>query len=1427
MSKQVDDRVVSMQFDNKNFESNVNTSIGTIEKLKRSLNLSGAAKGLNDIDAAANNVKMGPLSQATEAVAMKFSALQVIAVTALANITNSAVNAGKRLVSAFTIDPVKTGLAEYETQINAVQTILANTSSKGTTLDQVNKALDELNHYADMTIYNFTEMTRNIGTFTAAGVDLDTSVSAIKGIANLAAVSGSTSQQASTAMYQLSQALAAGKVQLMDWNSVVNAGMGGQVFQDALKETARVSGVAIDDMIEKHGSFRETLQEGWLTSEVLTKTLAKFTGDLSEAQLKEMGYTEEQIKEIIKLGQTANDAATKVKTFTQLMDTLKEAAQSGWTQTWEILIGDFEEAKKLWTSVSDYFSEVLNQSSEARNNVLQAWSDAGGRGMMIDSVKNVFQGLLSVIKPIKEAFKEIFPPATAEQLLNITKRIKEITSGFKLGEKASENLKNTFKGLFALLDIGLTVIKSVISAVSKLFGGVTDLGGGILGITGGLGKYIVGLRDSIKESNNFGSILGKIADILKTVFSRFVEVVGYINQKLVAPGFKWFYSLLMGIWNVLKWLGSKIKSVLSSIGDGLKEAFQNGDLANATTLLSGGLFAAILLKFNKFIKGFKNPLENLSGVLDSVKDIFGSVRDALKAWQQELQAKTLLKIAAAIAILATSILVISTIDKERLMASLGAITMLFAELMAAMAVFAKIAGKVTGVAKASLAMVSMSVSLLILADALKIIASIKTKDLIKSLAGLGVVFAILLEVLKRMSKIDMTGKGVRKLIIIATSLVIFASALKILSTMSWEEMGVGLVAMGVTFAALLGSLAVMALIDKHISKVGKGSTSLIAMSLSLIAVAAALKIVGSMDWDGIWRGLTGLGLALYGLVGALAIMAVINKNLGKGSALSILILANSLVLIATALKIASSMDWDSVWRSLVSIGGILVVMTGVLAALAAMGPMTLVASGAMLLLAVSINLLVPPLVALSLIPWQSLLTGAGILAGFIAVIVGIAAAATLVPGAIVSLLALAGALALIGIATLAFGIGLTAIGVGLAALATSLTASAAAIVAGLSIIIQGIIGLIPSILTAIGKGIIAILDIIAKSGKSIFNAVKTVLLAIIDALVAVIPVAVDAVLKLLTAILTKIAEYMPKLIDAGVKLIVNFLNGIASKLGDVIAAGANIIISFIQGITSMIPRLVDAGFKAMIDLINGLADSIRTNTPLVIEAINNLLSACIEAIGMYIGNFAECGVQLMKGLAIGIWNGAKSVVTSVVDGVKYAWNAALNWLGIHSPSKKGIEAGMYIDEGLAVGLTKYADTAGDAAVDVGKETVNSLSEALSGVSDVVDADMDIQPTIKPVIDLSEVEDGANKIDNMLDVNPSIGAMSKANSINSSMRNSQNGDFDIVAAIKDISKKISNGLGNSYTINGITYDDGSAVAIAVGDLVRAAKIERRI
>lgn len=406
MSREIDQRVVELQFDNANFERNAKESISTLDKLKEKLNFKRTGEGLKELEDRVAKFTMKPLEDAVEGVRVKFTLLDNFVWNFFDRISNKILDVGKNLVSAFTIDPIKTGFQEYETQINAVQTILANTQSKGSTLDDVNEALDKLNKYADLTIYNFTEMTRNIGTFTAAGVGLQDATDAIQGIANLAAVSGSTSQQASVAMYQLSQALSAGSLKLQDWNSVVNAGMGGEVFQNALKQTAREYGVAVDSIIEKAGTFRESLKDGWITSEILTTTLkkmtvtgadeylAKLTGisqqhiaamheeaassadmekgfrDLAKELAATGKVTEEQAYQLLNMSTTAQDAATKVKTFSQLMGTLKEAAQSGWTQTWELIVGDFGEAKELFTFLSDTFSGLINESSDARNAIV-------------------------------------------------------------------------------------------------------------------------------------------------------------------------------------------------------------------------------------------------------------------------------------------------------------------------------------------------------------------------------------------------------------------------------------------------------------------------------------------------------------------------------------------------------------------------------------------------------------------------------------------------------------------------------------------------------------------------------------------------------------------------------------------------------------------------------------------------------------------------------------------------------------------------------------------------------------------------------------------------------------------------------------------------------------------------------------------------
>ena len=662
MSKTIDERVLEMRFDNAHFEKNVAQSMSTLDKLKQKLNFKGANDSLSSLEKASRNVNMTGLSGAVDTVHAKFSALEVMGVTALANITNSAVNAGKRMVSALTIDPIKTGFQEYETQINSVQTILANTQNKGSTINDVNKALEELNKYADQTIYNFTEMTRNIGTFTAAGIDLETSTNAIQGIANLAAVSGSTSQQASTAMYQLSQALATGTVKLMDWNSVVNAGMGGQVFQDALKKTSEELGTGAEAAIKASGSFRESLKDGWLTADVLTKTLSKFTTsganeyiaeytglslEAVEAELKKVesikdenkaleqaaaamakksGKDKDAILESLKFAKTATDAATKVKTFTQLWDVMKESAQSGWAQTWKLIIGDFEEAKGLLTPLADFFTGAINKMSEARNTLLES---ALGKGFT-DMAKK-FE---TIIEPAKKTVASI--EKTVEAVADLGTVVDEVISGkFGNGQerfdaltksginycevqnKVNERLGDSFRYTQEQIDAQNKLIgtqkksteaqeetaestvelnqktKDRIKALAKL----DEAGAKSAGLTK---EQIEALKD-----------LHSTADKLGMSTDEFIDNMDQINGR-------W---LLM---NSFKNIGKGLIAVFKSIGDAWRDAFPPMQAETLFDAIAGfHKFTTALVPTETTVKNLTRTLKGLFAILDIVATLTG------------------------------------------------------------------------------------------------------------------------------------------------------------------------------------------------------------------------------------------------------------------------------------------------------------------------------------------------------------------------------------------------------------------------------------------------------------------------------------------------------------------------------------------------------------------------------------------------------------------------------------------------------------------------------------------------------------------------------------------------------------------------------------------------------------------------------------
>lgn len=1197
MSKTIDERVVEMRFDNKQFESNVQTSLSTIEKLKKSLDMDGATKGLESIDSAAKKVDMSGLGSAVETVKTRFSALEVMAVTALANITNSVVNTGKQMLHSLTIEPISQGFKEYELKMGSIQTIMMST---GASLEEVNKYLQELNTYSDKTIYSFQDMTSNIGKFTNAGVGLEDAVMAIQGVSNVAAVSGANANEASRAMYNFAQALSAGYVKLIDWKSIEYANMATVEFKTQLLESAVACGTLTKtadgmyktvkgNVIDATHGFNESLQDQWMTTEALVSTLRDYADETTE------------------IGAKAFAAAQDVKTFSQLMDTLKEAVGSGWANTWEILFGDFEEAKELWTGLSQVIRGFINAQADARNKMLQGWKDLGGRTKLIEALKNAFEGVQSVIKPIYEAFREIFPPTTAQQLYDITENLRKFTANLKLSDTASANLKSTFKGFFAILDIVKQAFSAIFTAIKPLFGGFGTLGDGILGFTGGIGDAIVAFDEFIKTSGAFQKVGEGIATVIQTIMTALSTLKNKIKEKFESANFELFHSLL-----------ERIHERMTQVGEAAGEMKSGVIVAGIIDLLNSISFGAIAVGITKFVGTFRKAIEDIGSFKESFIGILDSVRGCFEAYQNQLQAGTLLKIASAIAILTASLIALSLVDSEKLNVALGAITVLFAELLASMAVFNKISGQATGVMKSVTAMLGIATAVLILASALKKIADLNTKQLTTGLIGVAGLTTMMVAAAKAMSSNSKTIiKGATQMVIFAAAIKILASVCEQLAKLDWNQLAKGLIGVGVLLAEvslflrtakfsgksittatgiviLSAAIKVLASACKDFGEmkweeIGKGLASVavllaevtaftkltgntkhvISTGVALIAIGAAMKIFASavkdfsgMQWDEIARGLIAMAGALAAVTIAVNFMPKNMIGIGTG----LIAVSAALLILANALNQMGSMSWEKIAKGLITLGGAMAILAIGLNAMTG----TLAGSAALLVAASALLVLTPVLAILGAMSWSSIVKGLVTLAGAFAIL-GVAGAVLtpLVP----SILALSGSLALIGVAVVGIGAGLALAGAGLSALAVGLTALAAAgtagataIVASLTVIITGVAALIPAIVAKIGEAIVEFCKVIADSAGAIGEAVKAVVLMLVDVLVECVPAIADGALKLIAGVLEALVEYTPSIVDSIFQFLIAVLEGVAKNLPSLIQAAVDVLMAFFSGI---------------------------------------------------------------------------------------------------------------------------------------------------------------------------------------------------------------------------------------------------------------------
>ena len=1375
MSREVDERVVSMQFDNKQFEANVATTMSTLDKLENKLNFKGAGKALDELNASAKNVDFSHMGNAVDSIEVKFSAMSIAAIAAINRIVNKAFDAGEQLIKSLSIDQITAGWTKYADKTTAVQTILAAT---GESMEYVNEQLSKMNWFTDETSFNFTDMTNNVGKFTSAGVDLDKAVLAMQGIAAEAALSGQNAESASRAMYNFSQALGTGSVKVQDWMSIENANMATKEFKETIIETAKELGRVSEtgeilsitssnysgDEFVNFSNFRSTLAAGWFDSDVLIKSLEKYGGFATKLQeitdatgttatemlryvreyesgttdigkisritgvsVEELsGYMETLTSKEYELGRKAFQAAQEAKTFQEAIDATKDAVSTGWMNTFEKIFGNYEEAKVIWTKLAEDFYDIFASGGENRNALLDEWNEIyDGRTILIEGLSGAMDRLIDVIGLVKDAFAAVFPPVTARNLANITYEFRRLVESFNIFEKDGETLtetgrkmQNILRGFFSIFDILKTAITSLWDAIKPLRNGVGGLFDILTDILSDAGEWLYTFSQRLKESegltmivNGISNALQKITDVIKNVFSGITS----LSTKF-----------------------EPLKNTLSSAKDAIVDFFKSFDLFQDLSfekLVKNGVLATLGLELAKLIKSLTGMTNGAGGFLKGMKSMFGELVDTISDFSSKVKMDEIKSIAVSIGILSVSLLILSSIEPEKMLSSVSAITILFTELMVALKISEGF--KSSGPKKIQSTMLALSVSLLLMASALKMISSIPIDSFQNAIIGI----TVLITELVAAESILSNQKGKNKasgFISLALALLILSGALKVIGSMNLADVGKGLLGIGVSLGLFLGFIKLLP--DKK-SIVGIGA-GMILLSTAMLILSGALVVFGSMSLEAIGKGLIAMGGSLLIIAGAVKLLPKDLLLIGAGLAT----VAASIVILSAGLAVLGSMPIENVGKSLLMLGGSLLEI--VLAS--NMMKRAIGGAAAITIVALALALLVPQLLLLGTMKAGNIAAALITLGGALAIVVaaGIAANAA-VPG----LLALGGAVTLLGV-------GVLTAGAGLALLATALSTFAVTGPAGIAILIlaiKSLIAFIPEFIKALGDGFIAFMEAMTASLGSIIDFLSSAVQAVLTALIENIPLFVEFLDLLVNTVLAKLIEWTPTIVEAAFTMLLSFLGGMRDNIQEVVETAIDIVINFIEGIASKIDDIVDAGFDLLEAFIEGIEHGINDRMPNLIQ------------------DFIGLGGELIAGIAKGLLGGVGKALSAIGSVCASILNKAKSIFDSHSPSKEFEKIGRWNDEGLAQGLLKYSRYAENAASNVGENTMDSLRDSLSNISEAIDSDIDFSPTITPVLDLSEIQNGAKSINGIIDTNArlSFGASANLNAISSGFNSIRN------------------------------------------------------
>lgn len=1005
MSEVIDNRIVQLLFDNHKFEGGIKDSLAKLTSFDEALESVGDNDGFERVNNSARKLNFNGLLSSAQAVSDRFSTLGIIGMTALQNITNKAVDAGERLVKSLSIDQMSAGWNKYEKKTSNVQTIM---NATGKNINQVNGYLEKLMWFSDETSYGFTDMTQALATMTASGGDIEKIIPMITGIANSVAYAGKGAAEFSRVMYNLNQSYSLGYLSYQDLKSVKWAGADSKQLYQSLID----AGIALGTL-DKNGrlangtlvtttNIADTLSQKWATTAVMEKAFgewSKFSEAVYEAVDSGKYKTAAEAmkamsKNFDKISVKGFEAAQTAKSFTEAIDATKDAVSSGWSQTFEKIFGNYEQAKELWTDFANDLYDIFVEPSNNRNSILDEWLDLKGRKQLIDSFKIMMVNLKRVIGTVSDAFHNIFPPMTGRTLKNLTQDFLMLVEKLTPFNTTLDKIERLFTGLFAAIDIGLIFIKSLIRVLGNLSPEAEKLFDLFLEGSASFADLVVEVRDYLKESDILYKGLQKIYDFIVPIFSEIISIIKKAKETFEEftginfhiPNFEEIQDFVKNIKKdiapISKTLDT-IKGVISSLWTIVKNVVGGinkilfGENGVFTQLSPGKAFiVGLITVITKKILDAGGLINTIRKALDSLatisSDFLKKIKMSFSLISKSMIEDKILKFAYALGIMAIALLVISAINTDRIWSSLGALAGIAVVLTGVVIGLSVALGKLKpesvsilnfkfnaqklNLALLAASMVLIASSILILSGALFILSKIPYDSLVDSLLTVGgalVIFGLAGKYMKQEFSKNLLVLGAA-IIVLSTGLVILSGALLVLALIPSDQLTKSL--MAVAIALMMFGIAgkfISVEFSKNLLVLG---AAVIVLSVGLVILSSALLLLSIIPADRLANSLMAVAIALM-------VFGIAGKFINAGMSLNIMLLGAAVIVLSIGLAILtvslialSNCDPTALADAMI---GLLVVFgsfAGLGALLSPIAPALIVVAGAFDLFGLSVKL---------------------------------------------------------------------------------------------------------------------------------------------------------------------------------------------------------------------------------------------------------------------------------------------------------------------------------------------------------------------------------------------------------------------------------------------------------------------------------------